>query len=113
MYSFDFLNCDSTSVLKIIPAKIYDRKTTARRFETTNNILRSLSLTKSTMTEKRLFGAVGPEGLNNVSWKLLFLILAESLAEIRGMCDEFNAQTGEMFFDRHPGAFNSVLNFYR
>ena len=40
--AFDFLNCESTCDLTTVPASVYVRKTTARRFDTFNEIFRLL-----------------------------------------------------------------------
>ena len=42
-----FLKCERTCDLSDVPATMYDRKTTARPFDTIHGILRSLSLTRS------------------------------------------------------------------
>ncbi|CAF0862249.1 unnamed protein product [Adineta ricciae] len=33
--------------------------------------------------------------------------------EVMRLCDDYDASTGEYFFDRHPRTFSSVINFYR
>ena len=36
-----------------------------------------------------------------------------SLWDLRQLVDDFCAETGELFYDRHPGVFSCILNFYR
>lgn len=38
---------------------------------------------------------------------------AKSFEEIYDLCDDFNEYENEFYFDRHPRAFGSILNFYR
>lgn len=38
---------------------------------------------------------------------------SNSLWELRQLVDDFCVETGELFYDRHPGVFNCILNFYR
>lgn len=37
----------------------------------------------------------------------------ECIEELKCLVDDFNEETNEMFFDRHCGAFDAVINFYR
>ena len=37
----------------------------------------------------------------------------KSLPDLYAMCDDFDPETGELFFDKHPLVFVSILNFYR
>ena len=57
-----------------------------------------------------------------VSWVLLErlpqtrlgkLRRAKSTAEILELCDKFNVEDNEYYFDRHPRNFGAVINFYR
>lgn len=38
---------------------------------------------------------------------------SNSLWDLRQLVDDFCVETGELFYDRHPGVFNCILNFYR
>ena len=38
---------------------------------------------------------------------------AKSTAEILELCDKFNVEDNEYYFDRHPRNFGAVINFYR
>lgn len=38
---------------------------------------------------------------------------AESLQQIKDLCDDLNISSNEIFFDRHATSFNTIVNFYR
>ena len=38
---------------------------------------------------------------------------ARNTAEILELCDKFNIEDNEYYFDRHPRNFGAVINFYR
>jgi hypothetical protein len=50
---------------------------------------------------------------NAPSSRLARLGEAECLEELKSLVDDFDNETNEMFFDRHCGAFDAVINFYR
>ena len=33
--------------------------------------------------------------------------------DLKQLVDDYCPETGEIFYDRHPGYFNTILNFYR
>ena len=41
------------------------------------------------------------------------LIHAENKEELLGLCDDFNMDKSEYFFDRDPTLFNFIVNYYR
>ncbi|KHJ48712.1 K+ channel tetramerization domain protein [Trichuris suis] len=85
---------------------------------------RSCSLTKSPQERRssvRVLLNVGGE-IHEVLWstlnymptsRLCRLYHATSIDTILSLCDDYDPERNMYFFDRHPRAFSSILQFYR
>lgn len=98
-----------------------DSKRITLDIDTSNSAQLSTVRENNFFDKNRIFINVGGV-TNEISWstleripntRLFSIKHAKDLMEIKNLCDDFNAEKNEIFFDRSPTFFNTVINFYR